>query len=87
MNKAIGGTIWPQTLSNACAVADVVGLINYDYLKAGKSLKFQIAPTRSRWRTTTRQLLESASGDTRHQSTRWLASRISLLILGMTRAP
>ena len=40
MNKAIGGTIWPQTLSNACAVADVVGLINYDYLKAGKSLKF-----------------------------------------------
>ncbi|HEY7341874.1 MAG TPA: hypothetical protein VH591_13410 [Ktedonobacterales bacterium] len=40
MNQAIGGTIWPQTLSNACAVADVVGLINYDYLKAGKSLKF-----------------------------------------------
>ena len=40
MNKAIGGTIWPQTLPNACAVADVVGLINYDYLKAGKSLKF-----------------------------------------------
>jgi hypothetical protein len=40
MNKAIGGTIWPQTLSNACAVADVVGLINYDYLKAGESLRF-----------------------------------------------
>lgn len=40
MNKAIGGTIWPQTLSNACAVADVVGLVNYDYLKAGRSLRF-----------------------------------------------
>ncbi len=41
MNKAIGGTIWPQTLPNACAVADVVGLVNYDYLKAGQKVKFQ----------------------------------------------
>src|SRR6185437_2676932 len=40
MNKAIGGNIWPQVLSNACAVADVVGMVNYDYLKAAKSLRF-----------------------------------------------
>lgn len=40
MSQAIGGNIWPQKLSNACAISDVIGLINYDYLKAGKSLRF-----------------------------------------------
>jgi hypothetical protein len=40
VNQAIGGTIWPQTSSNACAIADVVAVVNYDYLTHGLGLRF-----------------------------------------------
>ena len=69
MNKAIGGTIWPQATSNACAISDIIGLVNYDYLKAGKPLIFQIALTRRPSRVSISHR-EQASGDTPPQSTR-----------------
>ena len=40
MNKAIGGNIWPQGTSRACAVADVVAVVNYDFLRKGYPLRF-----------------------------------------------
>ena len=27
---SIGGTIWPQSSSNACAIADAIAIVNYD---------------------------------------------------------
>lgn len=40
MTKAIGGTIWPQATSNACAITDAIGVVNYDYVRYGFPLKF-----------------------------------------------
>lgn len=40
VTQAIGGTIWPQVAGNGCAVADAVAMVNYDYLAAGKALRF-----------------------------------------------
>src|SRR5262249_14076578 len=39
-NKAISGTIWPQSTSRACGIADAVAIVNYDFLKNGYGLRF-----------------------------------------------
>ena len=40
MTQAITGNIWPQATSNACAVTDAIGVVNYDYLRWGYPLRF-----------------------------------------------
>ena len=40
MTEAIGGNIWPQATSNACAVTDAIGVVNYDYLRWGFPPRF-----------------------------------------------
>lgn len=40
MSKAISGSIWPQATSNACAIADVVAAVNYDFLRYGHGFRF-----------------------------------------------
>lgn len=37
---ATSGTIWPQTTSNACGIADAIAVLNYDYLKRNLGYKF-----------------------------------------------
>ena len=37
---SIGGTIWPQSSSNACAIADAIAIVNYDHLRYGYPLTF-----------------------------------------------
>lgn len=40
MTQAISGNIWPQATSNACAITDTIGVVNYDYLRWGFPLRF-----------------------------------------------
>lgn len=40
MTQAIGGNIWPQATSNACAITDSIGVVNYDYLRWGFPPRF-----------------------------------------------